>query len=148
MKNEGLATIEDVKFTAVPKVRNLQKAKMIIKENAEIKSFEDLASYNEIEINKALALNQKSATVTNAGIEPLVVGYAFALAENEVSDFIVGENGVYKIRVIKKEISKGIESYEPYKNQLLQSKRPMSTNSLYLALKEIAEIEDNRSTYY
>ena len=68
--------------------------------------------------------------------------------ENEVSDFIVGENGVYKIRVIKKEISKGIESYEPYKNQLLQSKRPMSTNSLYVALKEIAEIEDNRSTYY
>jgi len=148
LKNEGLATIEDVKFTAVPKVRNLQKAKMIIKENAEIKSFEDLASYNEVEINKALALNQKSATLTNAGIEPLVVGYAFALSENEVSDFIVGENGVYKIRVIKSQVSKRIESYEPYKNQLLQSKRSMSTNSLYLALKEIAEIEDNRSTYY
>ena len=148
MKNEGLATIDDVKFTAVPKVRNLLKAKMITKENSEIESFEDLASYNETEIKKALALNQKSATVTDAGIEPLVVGFAFALEENEVSDFIVGENGVYKIRIIKKESSKEMESYEPYKNQLLQSKRPMSTNSLYLALKENAEIEDNRSIYY
>ena len=148
MKNEGLATIDDVKFTAVPKVRNLLKAKMITKENSEIESFEDLASYNETEIKKALALNQKSATVTDAGIEPLVVGFAFALEENEVSDFIVGENGVYKIRIIKKQSSKEMESYEPYKNQLLQSKRPMSTNSLYLALKENAEIEDNRSTYY
>ena len=102
MKNEGLATIDDVKFTAVPKVRNLLKAKMIIKENSEIESFEDLASYNETEIKKALALNQKSATLTDAGIEPLVVGFAFALQENEVSDFIVGENGVYKIKIIKK----------------------------------------------
>ena len=148
MKNEGLATIDDVKFTAVPKVRNLLKAKMIIKENSEIESFEDLASYNETEIKKALALNQKSATLTDAGIEPLVVGFAFALQENEVSDFIVGENGVYKIKIIKKQSSKEMESYEPYKNQLLQSKRPMSTNSLYLALKENAEIEDNRSIYY
>ena len=41
-----------------------------------------------------------------------------------------------------------LESYRSYKNQLIQSKRPTSTNSLYLALKENAEIEDNRSTYY
>ena len=148
LTNEGLATIDDVRFTAIPKIRNIEKAKLIIKENSDLKTLEDLASYNEITVNKALALNQKSATITDAGFEPLVVGHAFALTENEESDFIVGQNGVYKIRVLKRDSSIELESYQGYKNQLIQSKRPSSTNSLYLALKENAEIEDNRSTYY
>tara|TARA_B100000925_G_scaffold287058_1_gene265733 strand:+ start:590 stop:2698 length:2109 start_codon:yes stop_codon:yes gene_type:complete len=148
LTNEGLATIDDVRFTAIPKIRNIEKAKLIIEENSDLKTLEDLASYNEITVNKALALNQKSATIADAGFEPLVVGHAFALPENEESDFIVGQNGVYKIRVIKKDSSMDLESYRAYKNQLIQSKRPTSTNSLYLALKENAEIEDNRSTYY
>ena len=134
-----MATIDDVRFTAIPKIRNIEKAKLIIEENSDLKTLEDLASYNEITVNKALALNQKSATIADAGFEPLVVGHAFALPENEESDFIVGQNGVYKIRVIKKDSSMDLESYRAYKNQLIQSKRPTSTNSLYLALKENAE---------
>ena len=59
MKNEGLSSVQDASFTAVPKVRNQKKAQMIMKENKTIKSLSDLASKNNTEIKKALALNQK-----------------------------------------------------------------------------------------
>ena len=148
LKEEGLSSVEDVTFTAVPKVRNKKKAELIIKQNKKNKSLEDLANNNNTEINKALALNQKNATISGAGREPLLVGHAFGLKVDQISDFIIGENGVYKIKVTKKDKSSGLDTYSSYQNQLLLSSRPTVNSILYQTVKESAEIIDNRSTYY
>ena len=66
-------------------------------------SMSEIAKIKNTEVKKALALNQKNATISGAGFEPLVVGYSFGLDLNNISDFIVGENGVYKLKVIKKD---------------------------------------------
>lgn len=148
LREEGLSSVEDVTFTAVPKVRNQKKAELIIKQNKKNKSLEDLANNNNTEIKKALALNQKNATISGAGREPLLVGHAFGLKVDQISDFIIGENGVYKIKVTKKDKSSGLDTYSSYQNQLLFSSRPSVNSTLYQAVKESAEIIDNRSTYY
>ena len=148
LREEGLSSVEDVTFTAVPKVRNQKKAELIIKQNKKNKSLEELANNNNIEIKKALALNQKNATISGAGREPLLVGHAFGLKVDQISDFIIGENGVYKIKVTKKDKSSGLDTYSSYQNQLLLSSRPSVNSTLYQAVKESAEIIDNRSTYY
>ena len=148
LREEGLSSVEDVTFTAVPKVRNQKKAELIIKQNKKNKSLEDLANNNNTEIKKALALNQKNATISGAGREPLLVGHAFGLKVNQISDFIIGENGVYKIKVTKKDKSSGLDNYSSYQNQLLLSSRPSVNSILYQTVKESAEIIDNRSTYY
>ena len=148
LKEEGLSSVEDVTFTAVPKVRNQKKAELIIKQNKKNKSLEELANNNNTEIKKALALNQKNATISGAGREPLLIGHAFGLKVDQISDFIIGENGVYKIKVTKKDKSTGLDTYSSYQNQLLLSSRPGFNSTLYQALKESAEIIDNRSTYY
>ena len=148
LREEGLSSVEDVTFTAVPKVRNQKKAELIIKQNKKNKSLEDLANNNNTEIKKALALNQKNATISGAGREPLLVGHAFGLKVDQISDFIIGENGVYKIKVTKKDKSSGLDTYSSYQNQLLLSSRPSVNSTLYQAVKESAEIIDNRSTYY
>tara|TARA_Y100000768_G_scaffold227948_2_gene172096 strand:+ start:476 stop:2581 length:2106 start_codon:yes stop_codon:yes gene_type:complete len=145
--NEGLSSVEDATFTAVPKVRNQKKAQMIIKQNSKTSSLEDLAENNNVEIKKALALNQKSGTISGAGREPLVIGVAFGTGLNEISDLIIGENGIYKIKVTKKEKSTDLETYLSYQNQLLSS-RSLSSSTLFQSVKESAEIVDNRSTYY
>ncbi|MFL2639690.1 MAG: peptidylprolyl isomerase [Flavobacteriaceae bacterium] len=145
--NEGLSSVEDATFTAVPKVRNQKKAQMIIKQNSKALSLEDLAENNNVEIKKALALNQKSGTISGAGREPLVIGVAFGTGLNEISDLIIGENGIYKIKVTKKEKSTDLETYLSYQNQLLSS-RSLSSSTLFQSVKESAEIVDNRSTYY
>ena len=148
LREEGLSSVEDVTFTAVPKVRNQKKAELIIKQNKKNKSLEDLANNNNTEIKKALALNQKNATISGAGREPLLVGHAFGLKVDQISDFIIGENGVYKIKVTKKDKSSGLDNYSSYQNQLLLSSRPSVNSILYQTVKESAEIIDNRSTYY
>ena len=145
--NEGLTSVDNATLTAVPKVRNQKKAEFIIKQNRKIKSLEELASANNTEIKKALALNQKSGTISGAGREPLVVGIAFGTELNNISDLIIGENGIYKIKVTKKEKSSDLETYSSYKNQLLSS-RSLSQSTLYQSIKESAEVVDNRSTYY
>jgi len=148
IKEEGLSSVEDASFTAVPKVRNKKKAELIIKQNKKNKSLEELAKNNNTEIKKALALNQKNATISSAGREPLLVGHAFGLNVDQTSDFIIGENGVYKIKVTKKDKSSGLDTYSSYQNQLLLSSRPRVNSTLYQVVKESSEIIDNRSTYY
>ena len=148
LKEEGLSSVEDASFTAVPKVRNQKKAQLIINQNKKNQTLSDLAKNNNTEIKKALALNQKNATISGAGREPLLVGYAFGLEVDQISDFIIGENGVYKIKVTKKDKSSSLDTYSSYQNQLLLSSRPTVNSSLYQTVKESAEIIDNRSTYY
>ena len=111
---------------------------------------------NNLEIKKALALNQKNATISGSGREPLLVGHAFGLDIDQISDFIIGENGVYKIKVLKKNIVSNNENYKSnksnfiisYQNQLLNASRPNLNNLIYQAVKKKAGIEDNRSLYY
>ena len=153
---EGLSSVANASFRALPKVLNSKKANLIIKQNDNKLSLKDLAAKNNLVIKKALALNQKSATISGSGREPLLVGHAFGLDINQVSDFIIGENGVYKIKVLKKNIVSDGESYESnkfnfiisYQNQLLNATRSNLDNSVYQAVKQKADIEDNRSLYY
>ena len=148
IKQDGLSSVQDASFTAVPKVRNQKKAQLIIKQNKSFQSLDELASANNSEIKKALALNQKNATISGAGREPLLVGYAFGLKINEISDFIIGENGVYKIKVLKKNKSSNLENYSSYTNQLLVPSRSNVLSNVFQAAKESSEIIDNRSIYY
>ena len=148
IKQDGLSSVQDASFTAVPKVRNQKKAQLIIKQNKSFQSLDELAFANNSEIKKALALNQKNATISGAGREPLLVGYAFGLKINEISDFIIGENGVYKIKVLKKNKSSNLENYSSYTNQLLIPSRSNVLSNVFQAAKESSEIIDNRSIYY
>ena len=105
-----------------------KKADFIISKNDNSLSLEEIAEINGTEVRKALALNQKNATITGSGLEPLVIGASFGTNINETSDFIIGENGIYKLKVIKRKDtitnSDSIDSnfIISYKNQLLNSK--------------------------
>jgi peptidyl-prolyl cis-trans isomerase D len=154
--NDGLSSVANASFRALPKVLNSKKANLIIKQNDNKLSLKDLALNNNLEIKKALALNQKNATISGSGREPLLVGHAFGLDIDQISDFIIGENGVYKIKVLKKNIVSNNENYKSnksnfiisYQNQLLNASRPNLNNLIYQAVKKKAGIEDNRSLYY
>ena len=151
---EGLANVQDVSYKVLPMVLKSKKADFIISKNDNSLSVEEIAEINGIEVKKALALNQKNATITGSGLEPLVIGASFGTSLNESSDFIIGENGVYKLKVIKRKDTN--TSTDPidsnfiisYKNQLLNSNRTSSFARVYESLKENAEVTDNRSVYY
>ena len=154
MVEEGLSDVQDVSYKVLPMILKTKKADFIISKNDNSLSVEEIAEINGIEVKKALALNQKNATITGSGLEPLVIGASFGTSLNESSDFIIGENGVYKLKVIKrKDTNTNSDSIDSnfiisYKNQLLNSNRTSSFARVYESLKENAEVTDNRSVYY
>ena len=152
--DEGLSNVQDVSYKVLPMVLKSKKADFIISKNDNSLSLEEIAEINGTELRKALALNQKNATITGSGLEPLVIGASFGTNINETSDFIIGENGIYKLKVIKrKDTNTNSDSIDSnfiisYKNQLLNLNRTSSFARVYESLKENAEVTDNRSVYY
>ncbi|MBT8178271.1 MAG: peptidylprolyl isomerase [Eudoraea sp.] len=145
--NEGLMAVEDASATALPEIRKEKKAQQIMTENAG-KSLEELATANNTIISNASALTVKTPTIPGAGREPAVVGTAFAMNEGDTSQLIKGETGVFLIELIKKEAAPAMENYATYARNLQSSNALRVNNAVYTALKNKAEIEDNRSVFY
>jgi len=87
----------------------------------------------------------KNLTLTGAGNEPLVIGSAFGLEEGETSGLIDGAFGVYMVKVTKKEPAVVLDNYQAAANRVEQQKVNVVNTKLYDALKNAAEIEDNRA---
>ena len=144
---KGLMSPEDASATALPKIRKDRKAEQIIAANQN-KTMEAIASDNNITLSSASSLNIKSPTIAGAGREPLVVGTAFALDLNQTSGLIKGETGVFMVKVTKKEDAPKMENFSTYANNLRSSVANRVNSDVYNALKEGAEIEDKRATFY
>ena len=154
MVDEGVSNVQDVSYKVLPMVLKSKKADFIISKNDNSLSIEKIAEMNGVDVRKALALNQKNATITGSGLEPLVIGSSFGTSLNQTSDFIIGENGVYKLKVLNRKVtgfkddSIDANFVVSYKNQLLNSNRTSAFARVYESLKENAEVSDNRSIYY
>ena len=96
-------------------------------------------------MRNATAVNMKNPTIVGAGKEPLVVGTAFGLNEGETSGLIVGDKGVYMVEVTKVTPAAELDNYQAAANRVGVQKATAVNTKLYNALKEAAEIEDNRA---
>ena len=142
--DKGLMSVEDASATVLPKIRKERKAELIKARVSASSSLEDIASAEGTTVRTASAINMKNPTISGAGREPLVVGAAFALNEGETSPLIAGEKGVYKIEVTKVTPAVALENYQSYANQVETKKSSVVNSKLYGALKDAADIEDNR----
>lgn len=140
----GLMNTQDASVTALPAIRKAKKAD-IIKNRISATTIEDVAKAEGQTVRTALAINMKTPTVTGVGREPKVVGAAFGLKEGETSNLIEGENGVYMVQVTKFTPAVELANYQAFANQVAQQKQSAVDSRLYTALKEAAEIEDNRA---
>ncbi|MEM7483598.1 MAG: peptidylprolyl isomerase [Bacteroidota bacterium] len=144
---EGLMTSEDASATALPKIRKERKAEKIMLAN-QGKDMDTFAKDNNVTVSNASALNMKSPTIPGAGRESLVVGTAFASEQDKASGLIKGETGVFKVKVTKREEAPQIDNFSTYANTLKTSASNRVNGDVYNALKEGAEIEDKRATFY
>ncbi len=141
---EGLMAVEDASATVLPKIRKERKAE-IIKERVTANTIEDVANAESTSVRTASAINMKSPTISGAGSEPIVVGAAFGLEEGETSGLLTGEKGVYMVQVTKKTPAVELDNYQSFANRVETQKSSVVNSKLYNALKDAAEIEDNRA---
>ena len=144
---EGLMSTEDASATALPEIRKEKKAEQIIAAN-QGKSLQDMANDNNVTVSNATAVTRNSPTLPGAGREPFVVGSAFGIAEGQTSELLKGDSGVFLVQVNKKTDAVDLPNFSTYSTNLTTSNRNQVNGSGYNALKEGAEIEDNRATFY
>ena len=145
---EGSINIESVKSDVVQEIIRERKAAHLLKLHTDKNSLDALSAATEKEIETASAVTQENTVLAGAGIEPYVIGTAFAMELNQPSTLIEGNNGVYMIEVTSKEIAEELESYKAYANALQNEENIRINNTIYEALRSSAEIEDNRQLYY
>ena len=145
---EGVSSIDEVR-DEVTKILSKKKKIEIIKKRFKSKSsLEALIENNELLIETATAVNQQNPTIPGYGNEPYVIGAAFSLNDNQTSNLLEGENGVYKILLIKKNQAIDIGNYQNFGLSVRDSKDENIPESVFNALNSVAEIEDNRALYY
>ena len=143
----GLMSVEKASITALPEIRKEKKAEMI-KNRIKATTLEAIASEEGQTVKTALAVNMKNPTLSGAGREPKVIGTAFGLEEGATSKLVEGINGVYVVQLTKLTPAEPLPNYQASANRVGQAKSNAVNTQLYNALKEAAEIEDNRATFY
>lgn len=147
MIEKGLQQPEDVSVTVLPLIRNEKKAAQI-KSKITGDTLDAIAQSQGQTVKTSGALNMNSPNIAGAGDEPKVVGVAFGLNEGDISEPIAGERGVYVIKVTKKTEAPTLENYGTYAAQQAQKARAGVNTKVVEALKEAADIEDYRGTFY
>ncbi|KAA1243074.1 peptidylprolyl isomerase [Aquimarina sp. RZ0] len=144
---KGVQKVVDASPAIKPILIKEKKAEML-KSKISGSTLDDIAKNQSQTVKTASALNMKTPTISGAGNEPKLVGAAFALETGKISEPIVGNNGVYVIEVVKKTPADGLDTYMSYAAQESKSKASTVNSGVFNALKEAAEIEDKRASFY
>ncbi|QYJ69409.1 peptidylprolyl isomerase [Flavobacterium litorale] len=146
-RNEnGLQSLEEAKTTVMPILMNEKKA-VLIKEKMKGDTVDAVAEATGSTIATAADISLAAPLITGVGAEPKVVGKAYKLEEGKNSGLIEGKTGVFMVRT--KSVTKAPEL--PNHNATIARTQSQSRGGvqsrLTTALKEKADIEDNRGEF-
>jgi parvulin-like peptidyl-prolyl isomerase len=147
-REAGIASLDDVKEEIKPDVIREKKVEMF-KAEMKGKTLEELASGDEMTIKTAANVTEKRPSIPGGANEPYVVGYAISMSnEGDVSEPIEGNKGVYVIELEGKDSVEPREEYLTYQDELQENRSSQMktyTTGVYRALKDMADVKDDRS---
>ncbi len=152
IKEEGLISLEEVRGEIEVKVMQEKKFAMLkdqLQDKAsDGKDLQQIAAAFNQNVQKADGISFSSSFIPGAGNEPKVIGTALGLKQDQVSKPVQGNSGLFIIKVTNITEAGEIANYKFLKKQTLQPIVATLDYSLFNALKENAEIADNRSKFY
>lgn len=146
INEKGVLPLEEAKTTVLPIIRNQKKAELIRKKMAG-NTLEAVSKATGSSIASANDVTFANPAIPNVGPEPKVVGKAFGLAAGKTSGHIDGKAGVFMIKT--KAVTKAPElpNYTSYTSRLTAQGRMGVPSRISTALRNNAEIEDNRAEF-
>jgi peptidyl-prolyl cis-trans isomerase D len=149
VKEKGIAPLEEVKDQVDMEVKKQKKAdKYIMQFNAAGASkIEDLAAKMREPAQNAENLNFNNSFIPGLGQENEVVGVVSAMKENVLSKPIQGTNAVFVV-VVDKMNKQSMPDVRNLKKQNLTMLQGRVMAEVEDALKENANIKDNRAKFY
>jgi peptidyl-prolyl cis-trans isomerase D len=142
-----LKSVAEASAAVTPILRNMKKAQKI-RASFSGTTLEEMAASQNVTVKNATALTMSAPTIAGSGAEPKVVGSAFGKSAGETTNAIDGESGVFIVRVLSVNAAPVLDNYTSYVNQLNTKAAPTVNTGVFNALKNAAEIEDNRSDFY
>jgi peptidyl-prolyl cis-trans isomerase D len=146
INEKGLLSMEEAKLTVAPILRNKKKAELIKKKMAGT-TLEAVSQKTGSTVATATDVTFAAPLVPNIGPEPKVVGKAFAMAAGKTSGLIEGNGGVFMIRTKAVSKAPGLPNYSSYVARMKAEARGGVPSRISTALKNKADIEDNRAEF-
>lgn len=146
VNDEGLMAIDDARISIEPLLKNKKKAEKI-KAKMKGATLETVAAASGSKVQSAVDRTLENAVLEGVGQEQKVVGTAFAIGVNKVSATIDGNSGVYVVKPTVITKAPAIKVYTDYVNKL-KAQNANGAGRVIGALKEDADIKDNRSLFY
>ncbi|MEQ9424443.1 MAG: SurA N-terminal domain-containing protein [Cyclobacteriaceae bacterium] len=147
----GKAKLTAVEARITSKVRNEKKAEEIVSKLSSLSgSVDDIASsYGPAaKVNSMTNLKLSSNSLTSVGLASNAVGIIFGTEAGATTAPIVADNGVLVVSVESFAVPTAIEDFSTYKNQLAQRRLSRISYGLGEAIKESADIEDERFRFF
>lgn len=143
---KGLMAVEDARPQVELILKNKKKTEKI-KAKLTGSSLASIAASNKVTVQNAIDLNIDNPSIPNAGYEPKVVGTAFSSKAGQISKPIEGNSGVYVICTKAVTKAPAIKDHKEYITKVQQQVLNYA-GRVMPALKNDADIEDNRADFY
>jgi peptidyl-prolyl cis-trans isomerase D len=152
VREKGVAPLDQIRAEIELEVEKLKKAEIIAEEFSSTKednqSIFELSEAMGLIVQDANNISFSSVSLPSAGLEPKIIAAASILEQDQISKPVVGNNGVY-VLVVNAIQSEEAEEELAYLQSRMSAMRESEANfEAYNALRESAEIEDNRSVFY
>lgn len=148
VNEKGTAPLEDVREQVKMEVIKEKKAEILKEKMSGYESLDQLANALGLQVKSASGININNPFIEGAGYEAKVVGTVSTLQQGQMSVPIAGNAGVFVVKVINVD--------QPQEPNITSGRRILAqgynmridNNAIFEALKEDAEIVDNRMKFY
>lgn len=151
IREKGYATLEQVKTQVEIGAKKDKKAEQFINEiNSSLAagSLDAIAQKLNVSVETADNVNFAAFAIPGMGREPRVLGTIFATKQGALSKPIKGETGVFLVSPQSFTEPAQVSDYNPYKMQLSGALSNRVNSEVFEALKEKANVVDNRGKFY
>ncbi len=151
VRQDGYQSLEEVAGEIESILIRERKGEIIasrLRDNiSEATDIEELAAGLNTQVEEARNILFSSFSVPGAGIEPRLIATALNSEPNTISGPVVGENGVYVLRVTSVNFPDE-KDIEAVRRNLANSKRARVNFDAFEALREQANVKDNRHQFF
>jgi peptidyl-prolyl cis-trans isomerase D len=151
IKEKGVLPLEEVKQQVEAEAKKQKKAEQFIakleKARNGSKDLGEVAAKISLPLESAANVNFSSPMLLGQS-EPSLVGKIIVSSNNTIIGPFKGEGGVYLVQVDLKTDAKPLEDFKTVINQLQPSLSSRVDYAVFEALKDIADVKDNRAKFF
>lgn len=149
-KDEGDATLADVKEQIELIVKNEKKAAIIIEKLKGKSTMEDLKAVflDDASVNEVPNLKLSTSVIPGIGFAPRAIGAMFGLSNGQITMPIKEDVGIIVAKLNAITPASEIADYTMYQGQLTQNASQRVTYQVMMALQELAAVKDYRYKFF